>query len=278
MTAQERESGGGPTLSAIVVCFNEERNIAACLESLRWCDEIVVVDSFSTDRTVEIARQYTHRVIQRPWEGYGKQKAFAHSQASREWVLLVDADERVSPGLRSEIRQALAHDKGRYDGYLVPRLVFYLGRWWRRGEWFPDYNIRLFRRDHATWHGSDLHERILINGEVRRLLNPLHHFPYRNIDDHIQRINRYTSIAAAELRKKGQPWRLTDALFRPLFRFFKSYILKRGFLEGFAGFYVAASSAVYVFLRYAKLWELELEEKKTIERKRSSPPPEDSAH
>jgi glycosyltransferase involved in cell wall biosynthesis len=157
MTAPERESSGDPMVCAIVVCFNEERNIAACLDSLRWCDEIVVVDSFSTDRTVEIARQYTDRVIQRAWEGYRKQKAFAHSQATREWVLLVDADERVTPELRSEIRQALTQDRGRYAGYLVPRLMFYLGRWWRRGEWFPDYDIRLFRRDAATWHGFDLH-------------------------------------------------------------------------------------------------------------------------
>ena len=256
-------------ISAIVVCFNEERNIGPCLESLRWCDEIVVVDSFSTDRTVEVARRYTDRVMQRAWAGYRDQKAFAHSQASRDWVLLVDADERVTPELRDEIQQAMDRDGARYAGYAVPRLVFYLGRWWRRGGWYPDYDIRLFRRERATWGGSDPHEKILVEGEVRRLRSPLHHFSYRNIDDHIERINRFTSISAAELRKQGGNWRWTDALLRPPFRFFKSYVLKRGFMEGFAGFYVAVTGAVYVFLKYAKLWELEIEEKKNIDRKRS---------
>ena len=258
-----------PAVSAIVVCFNEEENIGACLASLSWCDEIVVVDSFSTDRTVEIARQYTDRVIQRKWAGYRDQKAFAHSLVTKDWVLLVDADERVTPELRNEMQQAINQDGGRYSGYAVPRLVFYLGRWWRRGGWYPDYDIRLFRRERATWGGSDPHEKILVGGPVRRLRSPLHHFSYRNMEDHLARINRFTTVSSGELRKEGRRWRWTDALFRPAFRFFKFYILKRGFMEGFGGFYVAVMAAVYVFLRYAKLWELELEEKKDIERKRS---------
>lgn len=257
-----------PTVSAIVVCFNEEENIRDCLESLRWCDEIVVVDSFSTDRTVEICRQYTDRVIQRPWAGYRDQKAFAHSQATKQWVLLVDSDERVTPELRDEIARALQGDGGRYMGYALPRLVFYLGRWWRRGGWYPDYDVRLFRCDKATWAGSDPHEKILVDGTVHRLQHPLHHFSYRDIDDHIQRINRFTSISSRELRKSGGRWRLADALLRPAFRFFRSYVLKRGFMEGFAGFYVAVTAAVYVFLKYAKLWEIELEEKDDVGRKR----------
>ena len=258
-----------PTVSAIVVCFNEEKNIQDCLESLRWCDEIVVVDSFSTDRTVEIARQYTDRIVQRPWAGYRDQKAFAHSQATKQWVMLVDSDERVTPELRDEIQRALDGDGGRYMGYAVPRLVFYLGRWWRRGGWYPDYDVRLFRRDKATWGGADPHEKILVEGPVRRLNHPLHHYSYRNIDDHIQRINRFTSISSRELRKEGGRWRLADALLRPAFRFFRSYILKRGFMEGFAGFYVAATAAVYVFLKYAKLWEIERDEKDDVGGKES---------
>lgn len=258
-----------PTVSAIVVCFNEEENIRDCLESLRWCDEIVVVDSFSTDRTVEICRQYTDRIIQRPWAGYRAQKAFAHSQATKDWVLLVDSDERVPVVLRDEIGAALEHDGADCAGFSVPRLVFYLRRWWRRGGWYPDHDVRLFRRDQATWGGSDPHEKILVDGKVRRLKHPLHHFSYRNIDDHIQRINRFTSISSAELRKDGQRWRLADALLRPAIRFFRSYVVKRGFMEGFAGFYVAVTAAVYVFLKYAKLWEIELEEKDDVGRKRS---------
>ncbi len=278
MAAEQPQSSLGRTLSAIVVCFNEEQNIGACLESLSWCDEIVVVDSFSTDRTVEIARQYTDRIIQRPWPGYREQKAFAHSQATLEWVLLVDADEQVTPELRNEIRQAIAQDNGRYAGYLVPRLVYYLGRWWRCGSWYPDYTLRLFRRDKATWGGLNPHEKVLVQGEVRHLANPLYHFSYRNIDDQIARINRYTTIASEELRRQGKSWRWIDALFRPPLHFVKSYILKRGFKEGFAGFYLAASGAVYVFFKYAKLWEIELAEKEKVERERSQPPAEDLAH
>jgi hypothetical protein len=148
-------------------------------------------------------------------------------------------------------------------------LVFYLDRWWWRGGWYPDYNIRLFRRDRATWGGTDPHEKILVDGKVRRLRNALHHFSYRDIEDHVQRINRFTSISSRELFNEQRPWRLGDALFRPAFRFFRSYILKRGFLEGFAGFYVALTAAVYVFLKYAKLWELELQRKNDGDRKRS---------
>ncbi|HTN71022.1 MAG TPA: glycosyltransferase family 2 protein [Methylomirabilota bacterium] len=258
-----------PAISAIVVCFNEERNIGPCLESLRWCDEIVVVDAFSTDGTVEICRRYTDRVIQREWAGYRDQKAFAHSQATKEWVLLVDADERVTAELKDEIRQTLIHDGNGYAGYSIPRLVRYLSRWWWRGGWYPDYDIRLFRREGTTWGGMDPHEQIFVDGKVRRLRSPLHHFSYQNIDDHIQRINRFTSISAQELKKEGRRWRLTDVLFRPAFRFFRSYVLKRGFMEGFAGFYVAVTAAVYVFLKYAKLWESELEEKDDVRRKRS---------
>jgi len=147
--------------------------------------------------------------------------------------------------------------------------MHYLERWWWRGGWYPDYDVRLFRREKATWGGSDPHEKILVDGKLRRLQNPLHHFSYRNIEDHLSRINRFTSVSSHELRNNGVRWRLSDALSRPVGRFIRSYILKRGFMEGFAGFYVAISAAVYVFLKYAKLWELELEEKKKIERKRS---------
>ena len=256
-----------PTVSAIVVCFNEEQNIGRCLESLTWCDEIVIVDSFSTDRTPEICRRYTDRFIQRPWAGYRDQKAYAHSRATKDWVLLVDADERVTVELREEVLEVLAGETGQYAGYSVPRLVHYLDRWWRRGGWYPDYDVRLFRRDRVTWSGSDPHEKILVEGKVRRLKNPLHHFSYRSIEDHLERINRFTSISSHELRKGGARWRLSDAALRPAGRFFRSYVLKRGFMEGFAGFYVAITAAVYVFLKYAKLWELELEERKKLGRK-----------
>jgi hypothetical protein len=183
--------------------------------------------------------------------------------------LSVDSDERVTAALQQEILDSLARDGDEYAGYAVPRLVYYLGRWWWRGGWYPDYNVRLFRRERAVWGDRDIHERISVDGKTRRLRNHLQHFTYRSIDDHIQRINRFTSISAGELRNDGARWRLSDALLRPAVRFVRSYILQRGFMDGFAGFYVALTGAVYVFLKYAKLWELELEEKSKSGRKRS---------
>jgi glycosyltransferase involved in cell wall biosynthesis len=268
MDGDTQTKASRPTISAIVVCHNEEERIEDCLKSLSWCDEIVVVDSYSTDRTPQICRRYTERFIQRAWAGYRDQKAYAHSQATRDWVLLVDSDERVTAELRREIASALAEQNPLYAGYAIPRLVYYLDRWWWRGGWYPDYDVRLFRRDRASWGGSDPHEKIIVDGRVRRLRHPLHHFSYRNIEDHFQRINRFTSISSRELKKEGGRWRLHTALLRPAARFFYSYFIKRGFMEGFAGFYVALSAAVYVFLKYAKLWELELEEKKKLGRKR----------
>jgi len=255
-------------VSAIIVCFNEEDRIEACLDSLRWCDEIVVVDSFSTDRTPEICRRYTEQFYQRPWAGYRDQKAYAHSLTTKEWVLLVDADERVSSPLREEILSILSAEPQPYAGFSLPRLVYYLNRWWRRGGWYPDYDIRLFRRERAKWGGSEPHEKIFVDGKVRRLTNPLEHYTYRNIEDHIQRINRFTSISAGELKRSARRWRLSDVLLRPPVRFVRSYIFQRGFMDGFAGFYVALSAAIYVFLKYAKLWELELKEKNDRGRQR----------
>jgi glycosyltransferase involved in cell wall biosynthesis len=278
MSATEQKATLRATISAIVVCFNEEERIQECLESLNWCDEIVVVDAFSTDRTPEICRRYTDRFIQRQWMGYRDQKAFAHSQASKDWVLLVDSDERVTTELKDEILSALSVSDDRYAAYAVPRLVFYLDRWWWRGGWYPDYDVRLFRRERGTWGGSNPHEKILVDGPVCRLRHPLHHYSYRNIDDHLRRINRFTTISAEELKNDGATWRLSDALLRPAARFFRSYFLKRGFMEGFAGFHVAVTAAVYVFLKYAKLWELELEEKKKLGRTGRKPPSQDSAH
>ena len=245
-------------ISAIVVCYNEEDNIRSCLESLRWCDEIVVVDSFSTDHTVEICREFTDNVIQRHWTGYRDQKAFAHSQATREWVFLVDADERVSAELKEELQIALGRYGGRFAAFSVPRLVYYLGRWWWRGGWYPDYDVRVFRRDCATWGGLDPHERVLINGRVRRLHFPLYHFSYRDVTDHLGRINHFTSLSSRELRDLGKRCCWLDYCTRPAFRFLYSYLWRRGCLEGFPGFFIAATAAIYVFLKYAKLKELEL--------------------
>ncbi len=240
-------------LSCTIICYDEEENIRAALESVKWCDEIVVVDSFSTDRTVEICREYTDRIYQRPWPGFVEQKAFALEQARCPWVLNLDADERVSPELRREIETVL--QRPRADGYYVPRLVYYLGRWWRRGGWYPDYRLRLFRRDKVVWGGIDPHEKVILHGRSARLREPLLHYTYRDIGDHVATINGFTGVAARELLLRGRSASWTDLVLRPLWRFVRFYVLRLGLIEGLAGLFVAESAAFYVFIRYAKLWE-----------------------
>ena len=242
-------------VSAIVVCYNEEDNIRACLESVTWCDEIVVVDAHSTDRTLDIVRQFTNRVLVRDWPGYREQKQFALEQVRLEWVLNLDADERVSPELRTEIQQELADGAPGIDGFYIPRLVHYLGRWWYRGGWYPDYRLRLFRRAKASWGGVNPHEKVLIEGRTRRLTGSLLHFTYADVSQHLQTVNRLTDISAIETLKRDRvsTGRLVS---RPFWRFFRSLVFDRGVLEGWPGFFVAATAGFYVFLKYAKALEL----------------------
>ena len=247
----------GAQVSAIIVCYNEEENIRACLESVVWCDEIVVVDARSTDRTLDIVREFTERIFVREWPGYREQKQFALDQARLEWVLNIDADERVSPELRAEIHRELSDGAPAVDGFYVPRLVHYLGRWWYRGGWYPDYRLRLFRRQKGRWGGVNPHEKVLIQGRTRRLSASLLHFTYADVSQHLRTVNRLTDISAIELVKRSTltvgPSRL---VLRPLWRFFRSLVLQRGFLEGWPGFFVAATAAFYAFLKYAKSAEL----------------------
>ena len=240
-------------VTATIICFNEEANIREALESVKWCDEIVVADSFSTDRTVEICREYTDRIFQREWPGFVEQKAFALAQVNTPWVLNLDADERVSPALRSEAESVLRDPQA--DGYYVPRLVYYLGRWWWRGGWYPDYRLRLFRRDHAVWGGMDPHEKVVLRGRTVRLRGPLLHFTYRDTAAHIATINTFTGVAVRELHLRGRKVAMRDLIVRPAWRFFRFYVVRRGFLEGIAGLFVSQTAAFYVFTKYAKLWE-----------------------
>lgn len=246
-------------VSAIIVCYNEEKNIRRCLESLKWCDEIVVVDSFSTDNTLAICREYTDRITQRAWQGHGDQKAFAHSLATKEWVLLLDADEWLSNALQKRIQETLRETPDRVDAYKMPLLCYYLDRWWWRGGWYPDYKRRLFRRERATW-GGVAHEKIVVSGEERSLEELFYHFPYHDITDHLRRINYYTTINAKALWDHGRRSGRSAILLRPLARFVYGYCLRRSFLDGPAGLFFALTNAFYVFLRYVKLLEMGLRE------------------
>ncbi len=244
-----------PKVSACIVVFNEERNIKRCLESVSWADEIVVVDSFSTDRTVEICSEFTSRVYKREWKGYIDQKRYALEQAGHEWVVFVDADERMSPGLIREVQEELAGDSGEWDGYYFPRHVYYLGRWVLHGEWYPDYKLRLFRKRCGSIRGVEPHDRVALEGRTRRLRSPLWHFTYRSIGDQVDRINDFSSISAEVMEDEGTRFSMLALLGRPAAAFIRGYFLRRGFRDGIPGLIVAFSISFGVFVKYAKLWE-----------------------
>lgn len=245
-----------PPLSLCIITFDEERNIAACLQSAGFADEAIVVDSHSTDHTREIARGLGARVIERDWPGYAEQKMFAIAQATHEWVLLLDADERVSPELRASILAALAKTH-LPDGFEFARRNHYMGRPILHGGWYPDRKTHLFRKDRASIRPAELHERVRVDGRVERLKGDVLHYSFDSLSAHLRAMDRYTTLAAREKHAQGARARLRDLTLRPWWKFVRMFFLKGGFRDGLAGFIVAVMAAVYVFLKYAKLRELE---------------------
>ena len=244
-------------ISACLTAGNEEQNVRRCLESLRWADEIVVVDSFSQDRTFEICCEYTDRVYQHKWRGYIGQKELIKEMASHPWVLFIDADEEVSSKLRDNILHEFESGaNANVVGYEFPRKVYYLGRWINHGEWWPDIKLRLFRKDKGICTGQEPHDRVEVHGPTKRLSGCLYHYTYDNIADQVATLNRFSGISASSMHRANRKFSLLDIFFRPMFRFFKGYVLKRGFMDGFSGLVVAVVSAFGVFMKYAKLWEL----------------------
>lgn len=243
------------TLSACIITFNEAANIAECLDSVRWADEIVVVDSGSTDGTVEIARRFTDRVIVHDWRGHVAQKNYAATQARCDWILSLDADERVSDRLRQEIGKVLEDGGDGRIGFRFARKNFYLGRWWTRGGWYPDYKLRLWRRGRGRWGGDDPHDHVLVEGPTGRLAGDLLHYSFRSVADHVGRMNSYSSIAARAKRDRGVRFRLADLLVRPPWRFFRMYLVQGAWRDGVAGLAMAVIETFYVFLKYLKMWE-----------------------
>jgi glycosyltransferase involved in cell wall biosynthesis len=241
------------SLSAVIIAHNEEHNIGRCLDSLRGVvNEIVVVDSQSTDLTREIAIQKGARVIQQEFLGYAEQKNFASSQASANYILSLDADEALSDELRASI--IAARDQWQYDGYWMSRLTNYCGTWIRHGGWYPDKKVRLYDRRVAKWKGERLHEGIEIDASRSGMLNgDLLHYSFYTISDHLKVIDKYTEIQAKELFDRGASAGLSHLIVRPAFKFFRDYIMKAGFLDGFAGYCVAKLSAKATFVKYAKL-------------------------
>ena len=239
-------------LSVTIITLNEEGKIRDALESVKWADEIVVVDSGSTDKTVEICRGYTDKVFHNDWPGFVAQKNYATDKASHLWILSIDADERVTPELAKEIKDVLKSPK--VEAYAIPRRVFYLGRWINYSGWYPDFKTRLFNRNVCRWEGEEVHEELSVKGKTDYLKGDINHLTFDNIAHHIKTMNSYTSLAAMEQKGRADT-SLLHLLFRPFFAFMKSFFMKQGFRDGMPGFIIAVAAACHVFYKYAKLWE-----------------------
>jgi len=243
-------------VSVTVITLNEAANIDACLESVAWADEVLVVDSGSTDDTVNRARARGARVVVREWPGYAAQKNWAAGEAASDWILSVDADERVTPALATEIRAALAADAT--IGFRIPRVTWHLGRWIRTTDWYPDYQLRLYDRRRARWKPRRVHESVEGDGPVRTLTHDLEHYAYRDVSHHHATMDRYPSLAAAEMFDAGRRAGVLDLTVHPFAAFLRNYILRRGFLDGMPGFIISVMNAYYVFLKFAKLRALRI--------------------
>jgi glycosyltransferase involved in cell wall biosynthesis len=242
-------------LSAIVIAKDEEKNIGDCLQSLSFADEtVVVVDSESRDRTKTIAGEFTRRVFVEEWKGYAETKRIAVAKAAGDWILWIDADERVTPELAGEIRQTLAAGPAR-AAYSVKRKAFFLGKWIRHGGWYPGRVVRLFRKDSGRFDGAEVHEGLIIEGEVGDLRHALLHYTDDSLERYFRKFNEYTDLAAREMFQRGKAFSAADLFFRPFHLFMKMYVFKFGFLDGMEGFVLAVLSAHYVMVKYAKLWE-----------------------
>jgi len=243
-------------LSVITLTYNEESNIADCLESVRWADELIVVDSGSTDRTVEYARRATANVLSVTWQGYGATRNVALHHATGEWILWLDADERVTPELAAEIKETMVKNDAGVAGYSVPRRAYFLGRWIKHCGWYPSRVVRLFRKTRGVFTENRVHEHLIVDGPTVELQKDLLHFTDPDLHHYFTKFNAYTSLAAQDLKDKGRSFRLSNALLRPPFLFLKMYLVRLGFLDGVQGLILCALSSLYVFTKYAKLWEL----------------------
>jgi glycosyltransferase involved in cell wall biosynthesis len=243
-------------LSVTIITLNESTPFEACLKSVAWADEVIVIDSGSTDGTVDLARAAGARVVVRDWPGYAHQKNIAAAEAAHDWILSVDADERVTPELAAEIRQLLEAGPDK-DGYRVPRVTWHLGRWIRHTDWYPDHQLRLYHRARARWTPRRVHESVTVDGERGYLRGELQHYAYRDEAHHLETMERYTTLAAEEMHATGRSAGWTGTTIHPVAAFLRNYLLKGGFLEGRAGLVISTMNARYVRMKFAKLRALE---------------------
>ena len=238
-------------ISATIITYNEERNLPRAIESLRCADEILVLDSGSNDRTVEIAEKLGARVVESGWSGYANQKNLAADKASYDWILSIDADEYLSESLEAEIWQ-LKKNGAEFDAYTMPRMAQYLGRWIHHSGWYPDRKVRLFDRRKARWVGDYVHESVRVDGRVGDLHSNLLHFTCNSLSEHLKTMDRYTTLAAEQLLATGEKVTWGRLVFEPPWTFFQTYVLKLGFLDGVEGLAIANMAAMYNFIKYAK--------------------------
>lgn len=244
-------------ISVICITKNEEQNIEDCLRSVAWADEIVVVDSGSQDKTVELARKHTPKVFDRPWDGYGTAKNFALTQCTGEWIFWIDADERVTDELREEITSVANSGISEIDGYSVPRKAFFLQKWIKHCGWYPGRVTRLFRRSKGSFTENNVHEALMVDGRISALNSDLLHFTDPNLFHYFEKLNKYTTLAAKDLQIGGKKASIIQLILKPSWTFFRMYVIRRGFLDGLHGFVLCVLSACYVFTKYAKLWQVQ---------------------
>ncbi len=250
-------ASGLSTLACVVITKNEEANIRDCLKSVQWADELIVVDAESRDRTVDVARTSGAKVWVRPWPGFGPQKNFGMAQAVSDWILILDADERVTGELRTEIKARLGGwTAGAPVAYRIPRRNFFYGAWVRGAGVYPDYQIRLVRRGTARYNDVAVHENLVVDGAIGMLAHPLDHYTERCIQDHFKKFGLYTTLAAQEKAKGVRAVRRTDLVIRPFVVFIKTWLVKRGYRDGVRGLIVSVFASMYTFVKYAKLWHM----------------------
>jgi (heptosyl)LPS beta-1,4-glucosyltransferase len=245
-----------PSLACVVITKNEEANIQDCLRSAQWANELIVIDAESNDNTPELARACGAKVFVRSWPGFGAQKNFGMTQTSADWILILDADERVTEELREEMRTCIERwSPGAPMAYRIPRRNYFYGAWVQGGGVYPDYQVRLFRRGMAHYNNVAVHENLIVEGEIGTLAGHLDHYTERRIQDHFKKFGLYTTLAAQEKAKKVQAVHWTDLLLRPLVIWVKTYGVKQGYRDGVRGLIVCVFASMYTFVKYAKLWD-----------------------
>lgn len=245
-----------PKVSGVIICRNEERNIEECIKSIQWCDEIIIIDSFSSDNTLGISKKYTGSIYQNEWKGFADQRKFALTKVNFEWVFSIDADERCTEELKDEIKNLLAKENISEKGFDIPRKSYFLNKWIKHGGWYPNYQLRLFRKDSAEVSDRLVHESYIISGLKGKLKNNILHYTVTSITDYITKINSYSDLSALEKvnRKKIG---FIDIFLIPRIVFFQQYILKGNFLDGIPGLMVSKFHMVTKLLNSMKIWELQ---------------------